>query len=45
MFLNNLKQPRVTPWQWSETLVKRPDEGILRLSQDADSKRAGGWIS
>ena len=39
MFLEELEEPNVTPWQGSEDFLKKSDEGILRLAQDADSKK------
>ena len=45
MFFEDLEQPSVTPWQGSEDLLTRSEEGILRLPRDADSKRRRGWIA
>ena len=45
MFLEELKELSVTPWQGSEDFLKRSDEGILRLAQDADSKRGTVRVS
>lgn len=45
MFLEELEEPSVTLWQGSEDFLKRSDEGILRLAQDADSKRGRVRVS
>ena len=45
MFLEELEEPSVTPWQGAEDFLKRSDEGILRLAKDADSKRGRVRVS